>query len=381
MKKKPTMQQIANALNVTPITVSRALNDREGVSEELKEKIKQYAYETGYLTKETTKKNTQSRPVNIILLVAEVFIKTDNKFYIDFYKKILDSLEENSAFGILKIIEEQEVEELAIPKLLLGDNIDGMIVLGELPSEYINELAKLNLPTILLDFYDEDLLLDAVVNDNFFEAYEMTRYLISKGHKDIAFVGNIKSTHSIQDRYLGYHKALLRSGITINKYEMTRYLISKGHKDIAFVGNIKSTHSIQDRYLGYHKALLRSGITINKNFIISDRTRNGSYEELILPSPLPTAFVCNCDQIAFQLVQDLRSKGIQIPEDCSIASFDNSKFSTSCTPQLTTMDPNLDDMVKACVSNILKKVSQPNLKTGLIAVKGALIERESVREI
>ncbi len=334
MKKKPTMQQIANALNVTPITVSRALNDREGVSEELKEKIKQYAYETGYLTKETTKKNTQSRPVNIILLVAEVFIKTDNKFYIDFYKKILDSLEENSAFGILKIIEEQEVEELAIPKLLLGDNIDGMIVLGELPSEYINELAKLNLPTILLDFYDEDLLLDAVVNDNFFEAYEMTRYLISKGHKDIAFVGNIKSTHSIQDRYLGYHKALLRSGITINK-----------------------------------------------NFIISDRTRNGSYEELILPSPLPTAFVCNCDQIAFQLVQDLRSKGIQIPEDCSIASFDNSKFSTSCTPQLTTMDPNLDDMVKACVSNILKKVSQPNLKTGLIAVKGALIERESVREI
>lgn len=333
MKKKLNMQQIADALNVTPITVSRALNDKEGVSEELKQRIKQYAYDVGYLTKEMSKKNT-SKQVNIVLLVAEVFIKTENKLYIDFYKNILDSLEENNVFGILKIIEEDEVDELIIPKLLLGDNINGMILLGELASPYVALLDKLNLPMVLLDFYDEDLLLDAVVNDNFFESYEITRHLIGKGHSDIAFVGNINSTHSIQDRYLGYYKALLRSKISIKE-----------------------------------------------QYIISDRSKNGVFKELMLPSPLPSAFVCNCDEIAYKLNETLVAQGLKVPDDCSIVSFDNSKFSTTCIPQLTTMSSNLDEMVKSCVSSILNKIANPTLRTGVISVKGTLIERDSVRQL
>ena len=328
-KKKLNMQQIAKELNVTPITVSRALNDKEGVSEDLKQKIKKFAMEVGYQPKEKPTKQ-----INVVLLVAEVFIKTENKLYIDFYKSILNHLESNNAYGILKILEESDVDNYIVPTLLLNNNIDGIIVLGELNTNYIDLLDTLKVPMILLDFYDERLTLDAVINDNFFEAYEVTYYLIQNGHKNIGFVGNIYSTHSIQDRYLGYHKALLRAKLPIQE-----------------------------------------------DYIISDRTKNGIFNELVLPETLPSAFVCNCDEIAFKLIEQLHSQNIRVPEDCSVVSFDNSKFSKECTPPITTMSSNLEEMVKVCVSNILKKIQSPNAKTGLISVKGSLIKRDSVKNI
>lgn len=331
MKQKPSMQQIATALNTTPMTVSRALNNRQGVSDELKQKIKQYACEVGYSSNHTATKNTASRQTNIALLVAEVFIQTDNKFYIDFYKKILESLHEHGALGILQIIDEAEIDRLIIPKLLLGDTIDGIIVLGELPAVYIRQLNTLKTPMILLDFYDKDLKLDAVVNDNFFESYEISSYLIKNGHREIAFIGNIRSTHSIQDRFLGYYKALLCSQISVNE-----------------------------------------------DYIISDRNKMGAFIDLELPAPLPTAFVCNCDEIAYTLIQKLQAQGVRIPDECSIVSFDNSKFSTLCQPHLTTMAPNLEEMAKSCVNSILQKVIMPSSKTGIVSVKGTLIQRDSV---
>lgn len=331
MKKRPSMQQIATALHTTPMTVSRALNDRQGVSEELKQKIKRYACEVGYSTGHTIPRNTSNSQTNIALLVAEVFIKTNNGFYIEFYKKILDSLHDNKALGILQILNEKEVDSLDVPNLLHGYTIDGIIVLGELPPAYINQLETLNIPMILLDFYDQNLMLDAVVNDNYFESYEITHHLIDHGHKEIAFIGNIYSTYSIQDRYLGYYKALLCAKIPLKE-----------------------------------------------EYIISDRNKMGEFIDLALPTPLPTAFVCNCDEIAYALVQRLQAQGVHIPGDCSIVSFDNSKFSTFCKPQLTTIAPNLNEMAKSCVSNILQKITNPSAKIGIVSVKGNLIERGSV---
>lgn len=331
MKKRPSMQQIATALNTTPMTVSRALNDRQGVGNELKQRIKQYAIEIGYTASRRDRKNITGVHTNIALLVAEVFIKTDNKFYIDFYKKILESLHDHEALGILQILDEAEVDALIIPNLLRGETIDGLIVLGELPTAYVDQLTTLDIPMILLDFYDKDLILDAVVNDNFFDSYEITHYLIKHGHREIAFIGNIRATHSIQDRYLGYYKALLCSNISLRE-----------------------------------------------EYVISDRNKMGVFIDLALPTPLPTAFVCNCDEIAYSLTQKLQAQGVRIPEDCSIVSFDNSKFSTLCKPNLTTIAPNLDEMAKSCVSSILQKVTNPSAKMGIVSVKGTLIQRKSV---
>ncbi len=334
-KKKPNMQQIADALSITPITVSRALGDKAGVSDELRQQIKDYAQNIGYSPEPRVKKTSPSRPIHILLLVAEVFMKTNNKMYFDFYKSILKQLEEKNIFGSLKLIEEKEVTNGIIPKMLLDSLVDGIIVLGELESAYITKLNNLSIPLILVDFYDENLSLDAVINDNFFESYEITRYLIANGHTNIAFVGNINSTHSIQDRYLGYYKALLRFDLPIEKHT-----------------------------------------------IISDRKKNGYFfEELALPTPLPSAFVCNCDEIAYRLIKQLQASGLRVPEDCSVVSFDNSKFCTQTNPQITTMASNLDEMVKTSITNLLNKIQNPALHTGVISVKGSLIERESVKKM
>src|SRR5690606_31023896 len=74
---------------------------------------------------------------------------------------------------------------------------------------YVEALQHTDIPLVFLDFYTDQANMDCVLTDNFYAVYEMTNYLIKQGHRRIAFVGNLHSTSSIQDRYLGYYKSIL----------------------------------------------------------------------------------------------------------------------------------------------------------------------------
>ena len=87
---------------------------------------------------------------------------------------------------------------------------------------------------------------------------------------------------------------------------LTRHLIERGHKRIAFVGSAQRTTSIMDRYSGYLRAMMFAGLTVEEGWLVDDRDSSGKYlTQLTLPQPLPTAFVCNNDQVAMRLVAQL----------------------------------------------------------------------------
>lgn len=161
---------------------------------------------------------------------------------------------------------------------------------------------------MFLDFYDEHADIDSVVTDNFYGAYELTNYLIAQGHRDIAYAGNIYSTSSIQDRFLGYYKSLLE-----------------------------------------HRLPLRN------EWVLSDRDDEGAFVEMELPQPLPTAFVCNCDQVAHNLVHKLIALGYRVPEDCSVVGFDNDVYATLIVPQLTTVGVDIEQMARTAIDSMMKK--------------------------
>lgn len=334
MTKKVSMSEIANELGISKVSVSKALSDKDGVSEELRNKVKITAQRMGYRINNSARSLKTDRQYNIGILISEKFVGDNEAYYFSVCGEIIKKLDAYGTSGIMEIISAKTESDLILPRVYNEKKVDGIIVLGQLSCEYLILLEKITIPMIYFDFYRQDSKIDSITADNF---------------------------------YLGY--------------QLTDLLIDRGHKDIAFVGSIRATSSIQDRYLGYYKALIENNIALKLDYVIEDRDSLGKFIELEIPKNLPTAFVCNCDRVAFYLINKLRSLGVKVPEECSVVGFDNSLFSTISNPTITTVDNNVEKMVATAVKVISKKINNPQKIYDRILVPGTIIERDSVKNI
>ena len=333
MAKSVTMRDIADALDVSAVTVSKALADKEGVSDEVKLKIKKKAQEMGYRYNLSSKFTKESLKYNIGIIVSEQFFE-DNSFYASLYRELMMKLSNTNYCGILEIISKESERICKVPNIFENNKVDGIILMGQLEDNYVKNIATLDVPYMLLDFYREIDPVGAIVTDN-----------------------------------------------TIGCYKLTNYLISMGHRDIAFVGNIHSTTSIIDRYLGMIKSLLEHNRPINSYWLIADRDESGSFIDLKLPDKMPTAFVCNCDEIAFLLIKKLKSIGYKIPEDLSVVGFDDYIYATICDPKLTTYRVDLKEMAEATVYSLINKIQNPDYILSKKIIAGDIVIRDSVKKI
>ena len=336
MSKKVTMKDIADKLGVSVVAVSKALSGQKGVSAELRSKIKRTADQMGYRAgRETSKRSAQSN--NIGIIVAERYI-SDNSFYFKFIRAITTELQARSNYAFIHTLTQKNEEKLVLPDIFFYQRVDGIIILGQISDSYTRAVMDTNVPVIFLDFYNELTADRCVISDSFYGIYEMTNYLIRNGHRNIAFVGNIHSTSSIQDRYLGYTKSLLEHNIPIHDY-----------------------------------------------FIISDRDGAGNILPIELPLIMPTAFVCNCDEVACRLINQLKENGYLVPKDISVTGFDNSVYSSISVPNITTVEVNTEHMAQIAVESLLGTISKSSGKTspaiGMIVVKGNIIYRDSVASL
>ena len=123
------------------------------------------------------------------------------------------------------------------------------------------------------------------------------------------------------------------------------------------MGDVTATSSILDRYLGYYKALLQHGISFQEDWIIKDRDEDGKFIQLLLPKEMPQAFVCNCDEIAYHLVEQLKAAGYRVPEDVSVVGFDDFIYASVCNPQLTTFRISQEMMAETAVDALARKMT------------------------
>jgi len=250
------------------------------------------------------------------------------------YKTVVLKAADAGFSGILEIVSEQSEKELVLPQFIAQNKADGIIFLGQMDKAYINFIVGTGLPYIFLDFYDENADVSAVVSDSVYGTYQLTNYLVEQGH--------------------------------------TR---------IGFIGNITSTSSILDRYLGYCRSLLEHGVPMRSDWLISDRDERGRFIELELPEDMPGAYVCNCDEVAYQLMEKLKSLGRSIPSDISLVGFDDHVYAKLCIPLLTTYRVDVEAMGAAAVSTIIRKIKKKRCIPGRIVVGGELIIRDSVAKV
>jgi len=327
MKTEPTMKDIADELNITVMSVSKALSGKEGVSSELRARIISKAEELGY-KKGSQAKETKSK--NIGILVAERSLNANTTF-MSIQQSLITQLSKLDYYGLTEIIPEETEHLLLEPKLLKDKKIDGFIILGQMKKEYLDFLKASSLPKVLMTFEFADETDGGIVCDNIYFGYTLTQYLYDKGYRKIGFVGNPLFDATVMDRYLGYHKAVL-------------------------LNNLKS----------------------NPDYIIEDVSRDGEEQGLFIPEDVPDAFICNDCRVAYKLIHQLEGMEFDVPEDIAVAAFDDGIYADFGIPKLTTFSVDYDEMARMAAESILSKIQDPSIRLGKKIILGKVIERESV---
>lgn len=328
MANKVRMADIAQKLGISVVSVSKGLAGKDGVSEELREKIIAAAQELGY-TAPVDRKKEKRLFGNIGILVADRFF-ADHAFYPAMYRSMLKQCTASGFSGLLEIVFPEEERNCTVPSFIINSKVDGLIFMGQMNRNYLRTIMNFNLPYILLDFYDDSLSADSVISDN-----------------------------------------------TRGGYILTHHILSTGRKNIGFVGSIFATSSIMDRYLGYTKALLEAGSLPRRDWQVEDRDEAGRFIPLRLPEELPEAFICSCDEVAYNLVEKLKRAGYRVPQDVAVAGYDDLQFAQISNPPLTTYRVNVKDMGQEAVDRIVRRINGKKTVFGDTIIHGSLIRRES----
>lgn len=176
MAKAIKLSDIAEVVGVSTVTVSKALSDKAGVSDEMRAKIKEVADELGYVTKSTVKSHLLETN-NIGIIIPGRFFE-NSSFYWQFYHRIVSLLSEYGYFSMLEIITGEAEKSLEIPKLIQDQKVDGIILIGQAHRGYIDHIAQLPVPSIVLDSYDAHTEYDTVISDGYYGMYILTDYLL-----------------------------------------------------------------------------------------------------------------------------------------------------------------------------------------------------------
>ncbi len=326
--KKPTMRDIARTVGTSAVTVSKAMAGRPGMSDKLRAKILKKAGEMGYENPRAGRLPLREH-LDIGIVIPDMYFAQES-YYAELCRKLIRRLSEMGHFGLLEILSPENEKELALPNLLTAGHADGLILLGEPSKDYYRKIAQAGPPIVFLDFYDEQANADAVTGDN-----------------------------------------------SYGTYRLTSHLIRNGHRKIGFVGNIRATGSIMDRYLGYYRAMLVNDLPVREDWVLPDRGTTSRLVRPELPAEMPTAFVCNCDMTARMMIDLLKEKGYRVPEDVSVTGFDDFPPETEGDIPLSTFRIDTDSMIELAVKTLLERCAGENKPFGRTVVGGEPVYRNS----
>ncbi|PFJ16886.1 LacI family transcriptional regulator [Bacillus cereus] len=332
MTRKVTMQDIANHLNISKNSVSQALTGKPGVSEETRQRIQQVAEELGYKYPKSKKALKTETHTKNIALIASDYTFSAKSFFGEIYLSIEKEARKRNLNLFIQSISKEAINNLELPSFLENKSVDGVLILSHLSTAYIQKIIEQDIPTVLIDHHHPFIHADAILTNNRFGAYMAVHHLIEQGHKNIAFVGNIDYSPSYRERLDGYLLALSHYNLAINP------------------------------------TLLWTDIKESEEVI---------WEQLMNLPSLPTAWFCANDGLGFLVHSCLQRKGIKIPSQASICSFDNGLLSRMTNPKITTIDIDLDLYGKKAIEQLVWRFNHRDEPFQEILLSTKLIVRGS----
>ena len=151
MAKNVTMRDIAKKVGVSTVTVSKALTDKDGVGSELRAVIKATAEEMGYTYSGIGDGFRRGRSYNIGVIVEEHYVDNSTTvfpFYMKMYNSINKQMSQFHYSVIMEAITSKMLAEHRMPDIVAERKVDGVIVLGQMKSDYLKVLRENKLPVV-----------------------------------------------------------------------------------------------------------------------------------------------------------------------------------------------------------------------------------------
>ncbi|MBN2617630.1 MAG: LacI family DNA-binding transcriptional regulator [Spirochaetales bacterium] len=157
-------------------------------------------------------------------------------------------------------------------------------------------------------------------------------------------------------------------------YKACSYLISRGKKDIVYVG------PEDERFLGFQQALIEADLFDNiKNAYYGSDLKDG-YNQcniLINHSKIPEAILGGTDEVSIGILRGLHENKLRVPDDISLVSIDNIEMAEFTSPPLTTVNVETWEMGSSAVSILMQRAKNPNSLATTTLIPTKLVIRES----
>lgn len=275
-------------------------------------------------------------------------------FYVgDIIRSIQEAAERRSIRVFLHVTDGDAAEEDRVLDELSHLTYVHGIILFPLPrSDVSGELLTMKLkkyPLVLVDRTFDSLALDSVVHGHYDGAYEMTTFLIERGHTNIGFVSQpLATARSRQLRYQGYIHALMEHGAPVRK----------DHIKI-ITSDIHTTH-------GTH---------------VFDSSAHAELREYLSANRQMTAVVCDEDYGALEVYYAATELGLRIPDDLSLTGFTDNRVLRFAPVRLTTVRQPVAELGEKALELLIRRVSQPERPYSEIVIDTEIVDRDSVRNM
>lgn len=308
---QPKITDVAKHAGVGISTVSRVLNNSGYVAAATKQKVLKaiafYNYQPNAVAKSLVQKTTT--------LIGVVISDILNPFYAQLVRAIEDTCDHYQYSVVLCNSDESVEKEKKYLKILLGKQVDGIIMaggrgIGDKYNRHLFETAR-EVPLVLSNEFIEHENIYCVYCDKEKGAYDMTNHLIGLGHRDIVHIAGYPDYKPTHDRINGFRRAMIESGIPLYEDSVV--------------------------YSNYHS--------------------QGGYEttlQLLQRKEMPTAIFASNDLMAIGAIKALQEKDVSVPRQLAVVGSDDIAFNELLTPGLTTISHNVYDLGRHSVSTLIK---------------------------
>ena len=309
-RKNITLTEVAEAARVSPMTASRAINNRSGVSGQTRQHVLDVAAELGYVVNRAAQKLSGGRSHIIGVIAADL----ENPFISALVAGTSDAAWEAGYETLIYAHVDREKRPSGSVMQLLRQISDGVIAILPLEFDYLDELASINIPIITVDHRGEHAEFPSVATDGYGGARLAIKHLIELGHRRIGFIAGDERLASARDRHHAYVETLAQHG------------------------------------LGSDPQLIVGGdFTQHRGFTAT--------QELLALSDPPSAIFAANDLMAFGAIAAIREAGLRVPDDISVIGFDDIPTAAQFFPPLTTVRQPLHQMGRAAVSTLLALIA------------------------
>ncbi len=331
-----TIKELASILNVSPTTVSNVVNGHtEKMSEETRRKIEraliQYDFRRSYHS---------SQPGELKLVSVDFNLRFRKRVFLDpFCAELLDTicvkLQEYGRYPVCGSLKDTEEAY----KKLQSRNIEGGIVVGFNPWECEAFSHKVGKPVVFIDCGTGNY--DNVGIEDYEGGKRITEFMLRQGHRRIAFFCDKKNPVSSNlERFRGYCDALEEYGIS---YSNEDYL-----------------------YLPDDKNLMRETL---RNF--AHKVRRQGYTAVFVVS----------DYLANETIRIFETAGLSVPDDISVAGFDDNLYAKLGKPMLTTVRQPIREKGEQAVTLLMQRINGEEIIANSFRFPVELIVRDSVKNI